>query len=289
MRILFLATAIIVASIVALALFWHRLYTPSLTVVPSTQIAQGDPIMIKVEGVSGTSSIKTALFNGVPISLFLYRGTPTGLIAIALGKKPATYPLSVTLSNGTVLTKEITVTKRNQPTGPLGIPAQLGGNTPESQQALIASLAFENQSLLHIPTAPEALWTQAFLWPLTHITVTNPYGYIRETGAYTIAHQGVDFEATPGTPVMAINQGVVRLATYYRDYGNTVVVDHGVGLMSFYMHLSNIAVKVGQKVSAGQVIGESGETGYSEGPHLHLTIRITNSSIDPMAFFALFK
>jgi murein DD-endopeptidase MepM/ murein hydrolase activator NlpD len=86
---------------------------------------------------------------------------------------------------------------------------------------------------------------------------------------------------------MAINRGVVRIVHTYRDYGKTIVVDHGLGVMSFYMHLSKIYVAPGELVLPGEVIGKSGHTGYAEQPHLHLTIRIGGISIDPVKFFAL--
>ncbi|MFA6095419.1 MAG: M23 family metallopeptidase, partial [Candidatus Paceibacterota bacterium] len=69
----------------------------------------------------------------------------------------------------------------------------------------------------------------------------------------------------------------------------TIVVDHGLGLMTFYMHLSKIFVNEGELVLPGQVIGLSGDTGYAERPHLHLTVRIGGVSIDPVRFMGLFK
>ena len=86
-----------------------------------------------------------------------------------------------------------------------------------------------------------------------------------------------------------MNRGIVRLAKHFRDYGNTVIIDHGLGLMTFYMHLSKIQVNVGELVRQGHMIGLSGQTGYAAQPHLHLTVRINDVSIDPIKFMALFK
>jgi murein DD-endopeptidase MepM/ murein hydrolase activator NlpD len=88
---------------------------------------------------------------------------------------------------------------------------------------------------------------------------------------------------------MAINRGVVTFAGPLGLYGNTIVLDHGFGLESFYMHLSEIDVKQGEMVQRDQVIGASGETGYAEGPHLHLTVRVGGISIDPMVFLGFFQ
>ena len=86
-----------------------------------------------------------------------------------------------------------------------------------------------------------------------------------------------------------MNRGVVRLVRNFRNYGKTVVVDHGLGLFAFYMHLSRIKVNEGELVRPGQVIGLSGQSGYAEKPHLHLTVRVDRISIDAMKFMALFN
>jgi murein DD-endopeptidase MepM/ murein hydrolase activator NlpD len=139
----------------------------------------------------------------------------------------------------------------------------------------------------------KAIWKSSFSYPLIAttskgLTVTDPYGYNRKTGENTITHKGTDFRALKGTPVYAINRGVVRTAKLYTVYGNTVVVDHGLGLTSLYMHMSRILVVPGQLVEKGMLIGYSGDTGYAEAPHLHISIKIDNVSVDPMKFFELF-
>jgi murein DD-endopeptidase MepM/ murein hydrolase activator NlpD len=105
---------------------------------------------------------------------------------------------------------------------------------------------------------------------------------------YSITHKGTDFRAVEGTPVLAMNRGVVRLVQEGRNYGKTVIIDHGLGLQTFYMHLSKINVKVGELVLSGQIIGLSGMTGYAEAAHLHTTVRIGEVSIDPVRFLGLF-
>jgi murein DD-endopeptidase MepM/ murein hydrolase activator NlpD len=218
-----------------------------------------------------------------------YQSSPTVFIGIALNKKPGTYLLKATLSSGAILKRNIVVLAREKVEAPLGIPAQLGGNTPAAEQNVVDSLVAGNKVLDGLISAQRQLWTGQFEFPVADPLVTDPYGYIRQTGSYQIAHKGVDFKAPPGTPVMAVNAGVVILATDLGIYGNTIIVDHGLGIMSFYMHLSKIGVAKGQAVLRRQVIGESGETGYAEGPHLHLTVRIGGVSIDPMVFFGFFK
>jgi murein DD-endopeptidase MepM/ murein hydrolase activator NlpD len=119
--------------------------------------------------------------------------------------------------------------------------------------------------------------------------VTDLYGTVRETGVYSVTHRGTDFRASIGTDVYPINRGVVRFAGTLPTYGKAVIVDHGLGITSLYLHLSKIHVVVGQLALPTQIIGKSGDTGFSGGPHLHLSIKIDGVSIDPETFLVLFK
>ncbi len=277
-------------SILALALCCREntVSNPSIVVFPA-QVIQGEPLMVQMAGVESRTTITAIVFNNATSTVFIYQNKPTALFGIDLHQKPGTYQVKVVFSDGHMMTQKISVGMRAVNVAPLGIPQSLGGNTTASQTQMVATLNAENQTLLHIPTARTALWSAVFIPPLTSLTVTDPYGYSRQTGVYVIPHKGVDYRASVGTPVMVINDGIVRVARTYQDYGQTVVIDHGLGVMSFYLHLSRIGVRVGQKVTRGQVIALSGQTGYALGPHLHLSIRIGGISVDPVTFFALFK
>lgn len=251
------------------------------------RILQGEPVMISVAGTDAGTKVTGIFLDGISLGVFSYQGKPAAFAGIDLNYKAGTYPVTVTLLDGRTLTASITVDAREKIEAPLGIPEKLGGNTPASQTKLVNSLAAENASLVGLRTGLKSFWAEAFRLPVAQPFVTDEYGYSRKTGAYSIAHKGTDFRAAVGTPVTAINRGVVRVAKNFRAYGKTVVVDHGLGLMSFYMHLSKIRVNVGELVKPGQRVGLSGQTGYATSPHLHFTLRIRNSSVDPMKFFAL--
>ena len=261
--------------------------TTSLSFFPG-EVIQGEPLMIQVNATS-TVTLKKITFDGKTIGLFTYNDKPTALVGIDLNKKPGNYEAVAEFSDGSIIRSTVTVGERKKIEKPLGIPQKLGGDTVQSQNNLVSTLAAENKTLANIRTGVHAFWTSNFIPPLRQIIVTDPYGYSRQTGAYSIPHKGVDYRAKEGTEVTAINRGVIRIVKTYIDYGKTIVVDHGLGVMSFYLHLSKIKVKEGQLVQSGQVIGLSGQTGYADAPHLHLSVRISGVSIDPVKFLALFQ
>jgi murein DD-endopeptidase MepM/ murein hydrolase activator NlpD len=94
-------------------------------------------------------------------------------------------------------------------------------------------------------------------------------------------HLGFDLAVTANFPVAAGNDGIVMLARWFGIYGNTVVLDHGFGLMSLYAHLSSIDVKEGQEVKRGAPLGRSGTTGLAGGDHLHFSILVDGIPVDP--------
>jgi Peptidase family M23 len=257
----------------------------TISIIPENPL-QGEPILITV---SGTTTVSTLSFNKKKVGVFMYKNKATGLYGIDLYTKPGTYTVTLKLSDGTVVEKDVEIGKRDRIVAPLGIPDKLGGNTEKAATTLVNTLASENASLLGLRTGTHAFWTRSFIYPTTKPIVTDSYGYSRQTGSYSIAHKGTDFRAEIGTEVLAMNRGVVRIAREGRNYGKTIIIDHGLGVQTLYMHLSNIKVQEGELVLPGQVIGLSGMTGYAEKPHLHISVRINEVSIDPIKFLALFQ
>jgi murein DD-endopeptidase MepM/ murein hydrolase activator NlpD len=100
-------------------------------------------------------------------------------------------------------------------------------------------------------------------------------------------HSGVDISSAHGTPVKASNSGRVVLAHGLYYAGNTVVIDHGLGVFSIYLHFSRMLVEEGEFVRKGESIGEVGATGRVTGPHLHWSVRIRGSRVDPLSLLDL--
>lgn len=125
------------------------------------------------------------------------------------------------------------------------------------------------------------LGTGALRWPMDLGRISSWFG--RRGRDW---HTGVDIAAPTGTPARAADRGVVVLAGWYGAYGRTVMVDHGGGrLMTLYGHLSRVAVRVGQSVEKGQVIGYVGCTGRCTGPHLHFEVRENGRPVNPLRFY----
>ncbi|MEX2013599.1 MAG: M23 family metallopeptidase, partial [Parcubacteria group bacterium] len=240
----------------------------SVSIAPYT-ILQGDPAQITIKGIYPASEIQSLAFDGKSVPLFLHNGEPTALVGIDLRGRTGVYPLVLTLKNGEKLEKPLVVSARLIVKAPLGIPEKLGGDTPEAEKELINTLVQEATVINAIPTTDKILWSGEFRFPLADENlVTDVYGYSRVTGASTLSHKGTDFRAETGTSVYAMNSGLVSFVDYLRNYGNTVIIDHGLGLSTIYMHLSETNVEVGAPVEKGELIGKSGDTGYVLGPHL---------------------
>lgn len=131
-----------------------------------------------------------------------------------------------------------------------------------------------------------------FQWPLPagNNVVTSKYGMRTHpiTGVYKL-HTGIDLRASGGTNIFAANAGTVTTATYNTAYGYYVVVDHGGGVATLYAHMSKMAVKKGDIVTQGQVVGYVGSTGYSTANHLHFEIIKNGNYVDPVKEFPGFK
>lgn len=121
--------------------------------------------------------------------------------------------------------------------------------------------------------------------PLAQDVVTSPFGSREDPFLERMAfHPGVDLRAPRGTPVHATGAGTVTHAGPDAGYGNMVEIDHGDGVSSRYGHLSQVLVKVGEKVATGDVVGKSGSTGRSTGPHLHYEVRLNGHPVNPERF-----
>jgi murein DD-endopeptidase MepM/ murein hydrolase activator NlpD len=143
---------------------------------------------------------------------------------------------------------------------------------------------------LSAKSAPEMLWRGPFK-QLANSQVESSFADQRtyvHNGAEIDrqVHLGYDLAVTANVPIAAANRGQVVLAEYFGIYGNTVVIDHGMGLQSLYSHLSSIDVRPGDAVEAGQTVGRSGMTGLAGGDHLHFTMLLHGQPVTPVDWWS---
>ena len=125
-----------------------------------------------------------------------------------------------------------------------------------------------------------------FIWPTEWKGTTSNWGYRTDpvTGKQEVKHEGIDLKASLNTPVYAPEKGIVRIAGWFKGYGKTVVIDHGNGYSTRFGHLNFISLKPGDTIKKGELIGKSGNTGKSTGPHLHYEIRLNEEPLNPLDY-----
>lgn len=125
-------------------------------------------------------------------------------------------------------------------------------------------------------------WQGLFQYPIENSPVSAGYGDARSynDGPIEIFHTGIDFAGPIGTPIHSVAQGTVVYSDTLPLHGSTIIVDHGLGVMTAYYHLSKSHVQVGEQVAPGQIIAEGGSTGLSSGPHLHWDLRVNNVPVN---------
>jgi murein DD-endopeptidase MepM/ murein hydrolase activator NlpD len=154
---------------------------------------------------------------------------------------------------------------------------------PDPQQLARAEAEAKRLREIYDHITPEKLWDGKFRMPLDGEFKGSNFGKRRVLNGHPGSpHGGTDFPAPTGTPVHAAQAGKVVLAEELYFSGNTVVVDHGLGIYTFYCHFSEIDAKVGETVEAGTVIGKVGATGRVTGPHLHWALEVEHARVNAL-------
>ncbi len=192
----------------------------------------------------------------------------------ATGLATATHDLAVTGKD--FLTRRLTVDR----------------NFVNPPAAMAARIAAESKLIGAIWSAPPTVPSTSDLF----FTAPVPHRANSAFGSRSIfngeprgAHSGADFLSPTGTPVRAPAPGTIVLARDLYYSGGSVVIDHGLGLFSFFAHFSAITAKVGDVVNTGDIVGRVGATGRVTGPHLHWTARLNGARVDPLALLELLK
>jgi murein DD-endopeptidase MepM/ murein hydrolase activator NlpD len=208
------------------------------------------------------------------------------LVGVDLDVKPGTYRVTIgTKDPSARIERDLVITSKAFPTRRLTVDEAFV-TPPPSEQARIAADA----SLLERTwrsSADERLWSEPFIRPVPQEANSRFGTRSIFNGKPRNPHGGADFMSPSGTPVHAPNAGLVVVARNLYFSGNTVIIDHGLGLFSTLAHFSEIDVHEGDRVEAGTVVGRVGATGRVTGPHLHWAVRANDARIDPIAVLVL--
>lgn len=207
-----------------------------------------------------------------------------GLVGIDLEIKPGRYSLKgkVSFRDGQTveLDQGFRVLPKAFPVQRIQVDEKYVTLDPKAQQRV----EDESKKLQAIwkAASPQKFWMNRFLLPVAS-PLTSGFGRRRIVNKQPRSpHSGVDLKATTGTSIKAANAGRVVLAEDLYFSGNTVVLDHGLGLYTYYAHCSTIDVKPNDLVARGQVIGQVGATGRVTGPHLHWACRLNEARVNPL-------
>lgn len=250
----------------------------------------GDVVRLDVTcGCEATEA--SAKVFGRPVLLARVGDRWQGLIGIDLDVKPGTYPIEIAItplgSAAIVSAQRLSVIEKTYPVRRLRVAAAFV-DPPASEIARIQQEAAALQTIFEASASPRQ-WHGAFQAPVNDSPNSSFGSRSIYNGQARSPHSGTDFSAKAGTPVAAPAAGTVALARPLYFTGNTVVLDHGLGLYSLLAHLQEIGVKEGDHVTRGDVVGLVGGTGRVTAPHLHWSVRLNNARVDPLSLLAVTK
>jgi len=263
-------------------------FSPRVDIIPRGKIQRGTLLLATYRGPA--SFQPTGILTGKSKFLFFKdrKGLARAFVAVPLNGRKSQLIFTLAVSSGKSVRKSkfiLKVYKKNMPTKHIHLPEKM---TRLSKKTL-EKIHRERKALLKVlhRVSLKKRWNGRFMRPVDG-RITSVFGARRRiNGSYYSVHHGVDFRARPGTPIHAVNTGKVVFCGSLLLTGNTVVLDHGLGLFSLYAHLKSITVKRDDIVRKNTILGYSGNTGRSTGPHLHLGITLSGIAVDPLSLINL--
>ncbi|MGB9714831.1 MAG: M23 family metallopeptidase [Thermodesulfovibrionales bacterium] len=252
--------------------------------VSPSEIKAGDAFLIKVKNDTETSQPPIALLKGRRF-YFNICGERcfVAIGSIGLRTKPGTYAIKLRAGKKKK-NLPLIVTKNALATIKLNLP----DNKVFLSKKDLKRVKREDKRLKHIfQKVSRSQYKGNFIIPLEN-DISTPFGIRRILNNEWISiHRGVDITGNNGEEVKASNNGRVVFADELFFGGNTVILDHGLGIYTIYMHLSNFNVKAGANVTKGDIIGFVGSSGRTIGPHLHFGVKVMNMSTNPLSLIGL--
>ncbi len=250
--------------------------------------SQGSAVEVKVPAEPGVKSVQV-VWRDKRVPAFRSGGAWATILGVDLDTKPGEHSADalLTMDDGRVDRRAIAVdvAAKKFPTSQLNVEQKF----VELSKADLARSQRESEEIgaIYRRMTTDIVPDEPFTVPIPGESGTN-FGVRRIfNGEPRAPHSGADLHAAAGTPIRATNRGRVALAKNLFFTGNTVILDHGLGIISLYAHLSRIDVKAGEVVKNGQMIGLSGATGRVTAPHLHWAMRVQGARVDPFSLVEL--
>ncbi|MDX1492293.1 MAG: peptidoglycan DD-metalloendopeptidase family protein [Pseudohongiellaceae bacterium] len=251
-----------------------------ISALPQSSMVPGGVAVIP----TGTDA-QTAHYRGDRVMLANYQGEQYAIIGIPLSAQAGSETFQLSLDDGTKITLSFTVKDKQYTEQRLTITNQRQVNPNNDDMVRINRERAEMDAAFSSwdETQSPVMAMQA---PVDGIR-SSSFGLKRFFNDQPRApHSGMDIAADEGTPIYSPAPGIVRATGNYFFNGNTIILDHGHGLITLYCHMNTIDVEVGQSIKKGEQIGRVGQTGRVTGPHLHWSINLNNVRVDPALFIA---
>ena len=277
---------------VAVAVAWLGISTSASDVIhisaPTRPTRQGDVIVLTATTSEPVADMRAQAFGRDLATFRLGPITWQTLVGIDIDTEPGMYTVSFQAMSpsGDQSTAVVDLAVSAREFGRRVLTVDPAFVTPP--EAVIARITSEARQLeeLWMQSEPRRLWSAGFVRPVPG-RVNGAFGSRSVfNGQPRQPHGGADFLSPTGTPIHAPNSGRVLLARDLYFTGNTVVIDHGLGVFSLLAHLSVVGVREGDMVTRGDIIGRVGATGRVTGPHLHWAVRMNGARVDPVAVLA---
>ena len=262
--------------------------TPIQISATSRSLQPGEVVVVSIALADASDHVRVRAFDHDVVAYAAGDRAWQAIVGIDLDVKPGTYAVTVETGAGANRARasySLVVEPRVFRTRRLTV-NEAFVTPPPSEQERIDREATLLAGVWSTPAA-ERLWTDPFVRPVPQ-AANSAFGTRSIfNGKPRTAHGGADFLSPAGTPIQAPSAGRIVVARNLYFSGNTVVIDHGLGLFSMLAHLSAIDVHEGDRVTTRQVLGRVGATGRVTGPHLHWAVRASGARVDPLSLLAL--
>ena len=258
---------------------------PPIVISAAARAVQpGECVLLTITTTTAVPAVRARAFDH---DLKAFPESPTVwrvLVGIDLDVAPGQHEVTVT-AGADRATHTLAVESKSFPTRKLTVDEAFVNPPAEAMARIEADT--KRLAAVWAASATTRLWSGAFVRPVAEAANSAFGSRSVFNGEARSPHSGADFSSPAGTPVRAPNAGRVVLTGDLYFSGNTVILDHGLGLFSLFAHLRAIGVREGAMVTTGDVLGEVGATGRVTGPHLHWAVRANDARVDPLSLLAL--